>query len=215
MSARGKFISFEGVEGVGKSTQIARFKAFLEARGNAVAFVREPGGTELGEDVRKILKFADYGDRMSAEAEALLFSAARAQLVREKLLPALAGGACVLADRFTDSSVAYQGSGRGLGEKKIAAMNEFATGGLVPDFTVLLDLDPEIGFARTRSRAGESADGKADRMETFPRDFYERVRAAYQRLAEEEPQRFFVVDAALSPDEVFEKICAEYVRRFA
>ncbi len=215
MSARGKFISFEGVEGVGKSTQITRFKAFLEARGNAVAFVREPGGTELGEDARKILKFADYGDRMSAEAEALLFSAARAQLVREKLLPALAGGTCVLADRFTDSSVAYQGAGRGLGEKKIAAMNEFATGGLVPDFTVLLDLDPEIGFARTRSRVGESADGKADRMETFPRDFYERVRVAYLQLAEEEPQRFFVVDAALSPDEVFEKICAEYVRRFA
>lgn len=215
MVSRGKFISFEGIEGVGKSTQIARFKAFLEARGNAVDCVREPGGTELGEDVRKILKFADYGDRMSAEAEALLFSAARAQLVREKLVPALAAGACVLADRFTDSSVAYQGAGRGLGEEKIAAMNEFATGGLVPDFTVLLDLDPEIGFARTRSRAGESADGKVDRMETFPRDFYERVRASYLRLAAQEPQRFFVVNAALSPDEIFEKICAEYVRRFA
>lgn len=215
MILRGKFISFEGIEGVGKSTQIARFKAFLETRGNAVTFVREPGGTELGEDVRKILKFADYGDRMSAEAEALLFSAARAQLVREKLLPALDTGAYVLADRFTDSSVAYQGAGRGLGTEKIAAMNEFATGGLVPDFTVLLDLDPEIGFARTRSRAGESADGKTDRMETFPRDFYERVRAAYLKLAEREPQRFFIVDASLAPDDVFEKIRDEYVRRFA
>lgn len=215
MVLRGKFISFEGIEGVGKTTQIARFKAFLEAHGNAVTFVREPGGTELGEDVRKILKFADYGERMSAEAEALLFSAARAQLVREKLLPALDSGAYVLADRFTDSSVAYQGVGRGLGMEKIAAMNEFATEGLVPDFTVLLDLDPEIGFARTRSRAGESSDGKTDRMETFPRDFYERVRAAYLNLAERDPLRFFVVDASLDPDDVFEKIRDEYVRRFA
>lgn len=215
MALRGKFISFEGIEGVGKSTQVARFRAFLEARGSAVEFVREPGGTELGEDVRKILKFADYGDRMSAEAEALLFSAARAQLVREKLLPALSAGVCVVADRFTDSSVAYQGAGRGLGPEKIAAMNEFATGGLVPDFTVLLDLDPEIGFARTRSRAGESAEGKTDRMETFPREFYERVRAAYLQLAAREPQRFFVADASLSPDEIFEKICIEYERRFA
>jgi dTMP kinase len=215
MVLRGKFISFEGIEGVGKTTQIARFKAFLEAHGNAVTFVREPGGTELGEDVRKILKFADYGERMSAEAEALLFSAARAQLVREKLLPALDSGAYILADRFTDSSVAYQGAGRGLGMEKIAAMNEFATGGLVPDFTVLLDLDPEIGFARTRSRAGESSDGKTDRMETFPRDFYERVRAAYLNLAERDPLRFFVVDASLDPDDVFEKIRDEYVRRFA
>lgn len=215
MVLRGKFISFEGIEGVGKTTQIARFKAFLEAHGNAVTFAREPGGTELGEDVRKILKFADYGERMSAEAEALLFSAARAQLVREKLLPALDSGAYVLADRFTDSSVAYQGVGRGLGMEKIAAMNEFATGGLVPDFTVLLDLDPEIGFARTRSRAGESSDGKTDRMETFPRDFYERVRAAYLNLAERDPLRFFVVDASLDPDDVFEKIRDEYVRRFA
>lgn len=215
MISRGKFISFEGVEGVGKSTQIARFKAFLEARGNTVVFVREPGGTELGEDVRKILKFADYGDRMSAEAEALLFSAARAQLVREKLLPALDAGAFVLADRFTDSSVAYQGAGRGLGLEKIAAINAFATGGIVPDFTVLLDLDPALGFERTRSRDSESADGRADRMETFPRDFYERVRDAYLRLAEANPQRFFVADAALSPDEVFDRIRSEYVRRFA
>lgn len=215
MSSRGKFISFEGVEGVGKSTQVARFIAFLEARGNAVRYVREPGGTELGEDIRKILKFADYGDRMCAEAEALLFSAARAQLVNEYLLPALAAGTVVVADRFTDSSVAYQGAGRGLGTEKISTMNRFATGGLVPDLTVLLDLDPELGFARTRSRAGESADGKADRMEAFPRDFYERVRAAYLELAAREPERFCVVDASLSPDEVFEKIRAEYVCRFA
>lgn len=213
--ARGKFISFEGIEGVGKSTQVSRFAAFLESRGNAVLFTREPGGTELGEDVRKMLKFADYGDRMSGETEALLFSAARAQLVREKLLPALDAGTHIVADRFTDSSVAYQGAGRQLGMAEIATLNRFATGGLAPDFTVLLDLDPEIGFARTRSRAGEDASGKTDRMETFPRDFYARVREAYLQLAAQEPERFFVVDAAQTPDEISKQICDEYARRFA
>lgn len=215
MSTRGHFISFEGVEGVGKSTQTARFAAFLEARGNAVLLTREPGGTALGEDARRILKFADYGVRMSGEAEALLFSAARAQLVREKLVPALEAGTCVVADRFTDSSVAYQGAGRRLGEAEIAALNRFATGGLAPDFTVLLDLDPAVGFERARSRAGESEDGKTDRMETFPRDFYERVREAYLRLAEREPDRFFVADAALPAEEISAQICREYDRRFA
>lgn len=212
---RGKFISFEGVEGVGKSTQVARFAAYLESRGNAVLRTREPGGTELGEDVRRILKFADYGDRMCGEAEALLFSAARAQLIREKLVPALERGACVVADRFTDSSVAYQGAGRGLGEAEIASLNGFATGGLAPDFTVLLDLDPAVGFSRARSRESESASGKADRMEAFPRDFYERVRAAYLALAAREPSRFFVVDATLPAEEISEKIRREYERRFS
>lgn len=213
--ARGKFISFEGIEGVGKSTQVSRFAAFLESCGNAVLFTREPGGTDLGEDVRKMLKFADYGTRMTGETEALLFSAARAQLVREKLLPALDAGTCIVADRFTDSSVAYQGAGRELGMDTIATLNRFATGGLAPDFTVLLDLDPDIGFARTHSRAGESESGKTDRMETFPREFYTRVREAYLKLAEKEPARFFVVDAAQTPDAVSKQICDEYARRFS
>lgn len=212
---RGIFISFEGIEGVGKSTQTGRFSEFLQSRGNRVLLTREPGGTALGEDVRKILKFADYGERMSGEAEALLFAAARAQLVREKLLPALDAGICVIADRFTDSSVAYQGAARALGEKEIAALNRFATGGLEPDFTVLLDLDPDAGFARTRSREDESGCGKTDRMETFPREFYVAVRAAYLRLAAENPRRFFVVNAAESPENVAEKIRNEFLRRFA
>lgn len=212
---RGIFISFEGVEGVGKSTQAARCAAFLETRGNAVLRTREPGGTALGEDVRRMLKFADYGADMCGEAEALLFSAARAQLVREKLVPALKAGTCVVADRFTDSSVAYQGAGRGLGAAEIAALNRFATGGLAPDLTVLLDAPPELGFERTRSRASEAADGAADRMETFPPAFYARVREAYLRLAAAEPRRFFVVDAAAGADEIFEKIRHECLRRFA
>lgn len=213
---RGKFISFEGIEGVGKSTQTALFSEFLKTRGNAVLLTREPGGTALGEDVRKILKFADYGKVLAAETEALLFSSARAQLVREKLIPALAAGTCVIADRFTDSSVAYQGAGRKLGEVEIATLNRFATGGLEPDFTVLLDLAPEVGFERTRSRENsESAGGKIDRMETFPLDFYVRVRESYLRLAEQNASRFFVVDATEAPQKIAEKICNEYCRRFA
>jgi len=214
--SRGIFISFEGIEGVGKSTQTALFSDFLKSRGNAVLLTREPGGTALGEDVRKILKFADYGATLAGETEALLFSSARAQLVREKLVPALAAGTCVVADRFTDSSVSYQGAGRGLGETEIATLNRFATGGLEPDFTVLLDLAPEIGFARTHSRENdESGCGKIDRMETFPREFYTRVRESYLRIAEKNSHRFFVVDATDLPDKIAEKIRNEYLRRFA
>lgn len=213
--ARGKFISFEGIEGVGKSVHTARFAEFLRARGHDVKLVREPGGTALGEDVRKILKFADYGTRMRGNAEALLFAAARAQLVGETLVPALEAGTFVVADRFTDSSVAYQGAGRALGTAEIAALNKFATGGIEPDFTVLLDLEPEIGFARTRERASESPSGKTDRMETFPREFYASVRAAYLALARENPQRFFVVGTAAPAEEVDAQIQAEFLKRFA
>lgn len=212
--ARGKFISFEGIEGVGKSSHTAHFAEFLRSRGHEVKLVREPGGTELGEDVRKILKFADYGARMRGNAEALLFAAARAQLVGEILVPALAAGTFVVADRFTDSSVAYQGAGRALGTAEIAALNKFATAGVEPDFTVLLDLEPEIGFARTRERASESPSGKTDRMETFPREFYDRVRAAYLALARENPQRFFVVNTAAPAEEVDAQIQTEFLKRF-
>ncbi len=152
---------------------------------------------------------------MCAETEAVLFSAARAQLIREKLLPALEAGTFVVADRFTDSSVAYQGAGRRLGMREIASLNRFATGTLAPDFTVLLDLEPAVGFARTRSRANESAEGKTDRMETFPREFYVRVREAYLALAAQEPRRFFVVPADLPADQIFARICHEYLRRFS
>lgn len=209
---RGRFISFEGGEGAGKTTQITRLAAFLRACGKEVLLTREPGGTPLGEDVRKILKFADYGDTLSCQAEALLFSAARAQLVREVILPALERGVYVISDRFTDSSVAYQGAGRGLGETAIDTVNRFATGGLEPDLTILLDLEPAVGFARVRSRAGENGD-KQDRMETMELDFYERVRASYLALASAFPQRFFVVSAEDSQEVVFEKIKNEFERR--
>lgn len=210
---RGRFISFEGGEGAGKTTQIARFADFLRARGKEVLLTREPGGTALGEDVRKILKFADYGDGLTQEAEALLFSAARAQLVREVIVPALNRGVYVVSDRFTDSSVAYQGAGRGLGEAAVSAVNRFATGGLEPDLTILLDLDPAVGFERVRSRVGEN-DNRQDRMETMELAFYERVREAYRSLAKAFPQRFFVVEANDFENVISEKIQNEFDRRF-
>lgn len=210
---RGRFISFEGGEGAGKTTQIVRLAAFLRERGKEVLLTREPGGTALGEDVRKILKFADYGDTLTQETEALLFSAARAQLVREVILPALERGAYVISDRFTDSSVAYQGAGRGLGEAAVSAVNRFATGGLEPDWTILLDLPPAVGFERVRSRAGENAE-KQDRMETMQLDFYERVRASYLALAGKFSRRFFVVNAEYPVDSVAEEIKHECLRRF-
>lgn len=210
---RGRFISFEGGEGAGKTTQITRLAEFLRARGKTVLLTREPGGTALGEDVRKILKFADYGDTLTQETEALLFSAARAQLVREVILPALERGVYVISDRFTDSSIAYQGAGRALGEEAVASINRFATGGLEPDWTVLLDLPPEVGFERVRSRAGENG-SKQDRMETMALEFYERVRAAYRTLATANPQRFYIVCADASADAIAETIKNEYQRRF-
>lgn len=210
---RGRFISFEGGEGAGKTTQIVCLAAFLRERGKEVLLTREPGGTALGEDVRKILKFADYGDLLTQETEALLFSAARAQLVREVILPALERGAYVISDRFTDSSIAYQGAGRGLGEESVGAINRFATGGLEPDWTILLDLPPAVGFERVRSRVGENA-SKQDRMETMQLDFYERVRTSYLALAEKCSHRFFVVNAEYSADAVAEEIKNECVRRF-
>lgn len=211
---RGLFISFEGGEGAGKTTQIERLAAFLRGRGRETLLTREPGGTALGEDVRRILKFADYGDALAPETEALLFSAARAQLVREVVVPALERGACVISDRFTDSSVAYQGAGRALGVPAIEGVNAFATGGLEPDWTVLLDLEPELGFARVRSRASEDAGGKTDRMETMRLDFYRRVREAYLELAARFPHRISVVPADADADAISEKIRREFLERF-
>ncbi|MCD8298968.1 MAG: dTMP kinase [Opitutae bacterium] len=212
--SRGIFISFEGGEGVGKTTQIRMLADFLRAQGKEVMLVREPGGTQLGEDVRKILKFSDYDNEISPQAEALLFAAARAQLVRETILPALGRGTWVLSDRFTDSSIAYQGAGRALGSGDITAINRFATGGLEPAMTILLDLPAREGFARLRSRAAENS-GKSDRMEALASDFYERVRAGYLALANAAPQRFFVVAADKAPEKIAEEIRNELSKRFA
>jgi len=192
---RGIFVSFEGSEGCGKSTQIARLLARLEARGERCVKTREPGGTNLGEAVRHLLKFAPEGRGMCAESELLLFAASRAQLVREQLIPWLEDGVHVLADRFQDSTLVYQGLGRGLDMNAIAQINAFATGGLKPDLTIVLDMDARIAWERAvRETRAHAAEG-ADRMEEEEMPFYERVRQGYLELARLEPDRMIVIAA--------------------
>jgi dTMP kinase len=192
---RGKFISLEGGEGAGKSTLLAGLRACIEARGVELLLTREPGGTTLGEAVRGIV--LDPALRgMAAETELLLMFASRAQLVRELIEPALAAGRWVLCDRFTDASYAYQGGGRGQPVERIEALEQWATGGLQPDVTLLLDLPVATGRARAAGR------GEADRIEVEADAFFERVRAAYRARAAAQPQRFRVIDANQSPAQV-------------
>ena len=192
---RGKFISLEGGEGAGKSTLLAGLRAGIEARGIDLLFTREPGGTALGEAVRGIV--LDPALRgMAAETELLLMFASRAQLVRELIEPALAAGRWVLCDRYTDASYAYQGGGRGQPVERIQALEQWATGGLQPDVTLLLDLPVATGRARAAGR------GEADRIEVEADAFFERVRAAYRARAVAQPQRFRVIDANQAPAEV-------------
>ena len=159
----GLFITFEGGEGCGKSTQIAALKARLEDMGKTVVQTREPGGTALGESVRNLLQYDDAGQGMSPEAELLLFAASRAQHVRELIVPAIAEGQIVLCDRFLDSTTVYQGVARAIDSKKVDTINQFAIGDTKPDLTILIDLPPEIGLARVHARS----DGQLDRS-TFP-----------------------------------------------
>lgn len=192
---RGKFISLEGGEGAGKSTLLAGLRACIERHGVDLVLTREPGGTELGEAVRAIV--LDPARRnMAAETELLLMFAARAQLVREVIEPALAAGRWVLCDRFTDASYAYQGGGRGQPAGRIAALEQWATDGLVPDITLLLDLPVATGRARAAGR------GDADRIEVEADAFFERVRSAYRERAAAHPGRFRVIDASGSPADV-------------
>lgn len=196
--ARGVFITFEGGEGVGKTTQITRLADRLRSELAAPVepvVVREPGGTALGEAVRALLLDPDAGPR-SARAELLLFLAARAEITETVIAPALDAGKVVIADRYIDASVAYQGGGRELGAGPVTALNDFATAGLVPDLTVLLDLDP----ARGLDRAGRRAHAP-DRIERESTEFHARVRAAYLALADTLP-RMVVIDAARPVDEV-------------
>jgi len=194
----GFFVSFEGGEGCGKSTQIRLLEERLASAGRPLLQVREPGGTAIGEVIRHLLKYHPENGNMTREAELLLFAASRAQLVREKILPFLALGGIVVADRFLDSTTVYQGSGRELPAGLVAAVNDFATGGCRPDITFLLDLDASTGLARARARHVD----RRDRMEQAEESFYHTVRQAYLDLAAREPQRFCVLDAALPPDQL-------------
>jgi dTMP kinase len=190
----GLFISIEGGEGAGKSTVIAALSDLLSADGREVVLTREPGGTPEGEAIRAVL--LDPANHVVPEAELLLMFAARAQLVRRLIRPALARGAAVVADRFTDASYAYQGGGRGLDMGRIAELERWAAG-LKPDLTFLLDVGVAQGLARARARGGEP-----DRIEREREDFFERVRGVYLARAAAEPARFRVIDASQPADAV-------------
>lgn len=205
----GFFVSFEGGEGCGKSTQIGLLMAHWQAAGRAVLHVREPGGTPIGEVIRHLLKYHPENEAMTREAELLLFAASRAQLVREKIEPFLAGGGIVVADRFLDSTTVYQGNGRELPADLVAAVNDFAAGGCRPEVTFLLDLDAAAGLARARSRQAD----RRDRMEQAEESFYDTVRRGYLDLAEREPDRFCVLDAALPAEELHAQIVKTLAER--
>lgn len=198
----GFFVSFEGGEGCGKSTQISLLMANWQAAGRRVLQVREPGGTAIGEVIRHLLKYHPENGAMTREAELLLFAASRAQLVREKIEPFLAEDGIVVADRFLDSTTVYQGSGRDLPADQVAAINDFAAGTCRPDVTFLLDLDAVTGLARARARHAS----RHDRMEQAEEAFYQTVRQAYLDLAAREPQRFCVLDAMLPPETLHARI---------
>ncbi len=192
---RGLFVTFEGGEGSGKSTQLARLAALLRAHGVEPVVTREPGGTPLAEGIRALL--LDPKLQPEPIAEALLMEAARSDLVARLLRPALEAGRVVLCDRYDDSTLAYQGGGRGLDAALLATLNRAATGGLKPDLTLLYDLDPGIGLARRARAAGEP-----NRLDREPPEFHARVRARFLELAAAEPQRFLVLQAAQPPDEL-------------
>ena len=204
MAARGMFITFEGGDGSGKSTQIQSVRDWFESRGREVVVTREPGGTELGTEIRRLVQ--NGPEDVDARTEALLYAADRAYHVATVIAPALERGAVVLGDRYIDSSLAYQGAARSLGVDEIASLSAWATRGLYPSLTFLLDLPPEVG-ARRRTDA-------PDRMERESMDFHERVRHEYLRLADAEPDRIVVIDAVGTVDEVFSEIRGVLVERF-
>ena len=209
--ARGRFITFEGGEGCGKSTQVRRLKDALERDGVEVVLTREPGGTWLSEEIRRLIK-DQVTDAPCDRSELLLFLAARAQLVKNVIRPALEAGRWVVSDRFSDSTLAYQGYGRGLPLDVLRAANDFACDGLKPDLTFLLDVAPDVAAARMRMREA-ATNTTADRLERAGEEFHARLRAGFAELAKAEPERIVTVDANGSVDEVWEGIWKS-MRRF-
>jgi len=195
----GLFVSFEGGEACGKSTQVARLIRKLESLGHQVLSIREPGSTQAGETIRNLLLHSDQGISLTPTAELLLFGASRAQLVEELIRPGLNAGEIVVADRFTDSTTVYQGIARGLDLKFIRELEEFVCAGLRPAITFLLDLDLETIRNRRLRRVRPV---NADRIEELPLEFHRKVREGYLQLAREFPERIKVIDAARSVDEV-------------
>jgi dTMP kinase len=204
---KGWFITFEGIEGSGKSTQIALLADHLESIGKQVMLTREPGGTPIGDQVRKIL-LDSANTALDSTAELLLYAASRAQHLHEVILPALAAGTIVLCDRFSDATLAYQGNGRGLDKEMIRTIDRLVTEGMRPDLTILLDIDAAAGVARAQGRNAVHGLHAEARFENEEIMFHERVRQGYLDLAGQESGRFRVVDASLPPEGVQEAILA-------
>ena len=203
------FITFEGSEGSGKSTQAERLAAGLQRCGVPCTLTREPGGTPIGESLRELLQFAPHNADMAPETELLLFEASRSQLVCEVIKPALERGMCVIADRFFDSTTVYQGAARKLDREMIERLNGFAVSDCVPDITFVLDVDAATAESRMRHEPR-----KADRMEQQPTEFYERVREGYRQLVAREPGRIVLIDGSRDAEEIenniWEAVCSRF-----
>lgn len=211
MEERGFFISFEGSEGSGKTTQISRIAERFEKEGFEVVVTREPGGTDIGESIRHLLKHDSSAKLMFPEAELLLFAAARAQLVREVIVPSIDAGKIVLSDRFLDSTTVYQGVARQISSGPVQTINNFAAGDLMPDLTVIIDIPTEMGMTRIKHRATDLP----DRMEEESVEFYEQVRKGYLLLADSLPERFVVVNGSEEREVVEQHIWDELRFRFS
>ena len=200
MTNRGLFITFEGTDGAGKTTQIERLTADLRQAGYDVCLTREPGGTPISEQIRDMLLNPDHSE-MAATTELLLYAASRAQHVSEVIKPALEAGKVVISSRFADATVVYQGYGRGLDLERINRLNRIATDGVTPDVTFVLDLPVEIGLQRV-----QNSRGGLDRLEREKIEFHRRLREGYQIIARQEPQRLKIIDAQVSPEQVYAQI---------
>ena len=196
---RGIFISMEGPDGSGKSTQIELLKKYFSEKGYGIIITREPGGTKISEAIREIILNKDYTE-MSYMTEALLYASARAQLVSEVIKPALEAGKAVISDRFVDSSAVYQGMARGLGVENVYKINEFALQGIMPELTIHLDLPAEVGISRKNDQK------ELDRMELEAIDFHERVAEGYRKLAALSPERIYTIDATQTIEVIHKKI---------
>jgi len=204
------FITLEGSEGSGKSTQADRLAARLQRCDVPYMVTREPGGTPIGESIRHLLQFAPHNLNMTPETELLLFEASRSQLVRDVIKPALERGMCVIVDRFFDSTTVYQGAARKLDREMIERLNAFSVGGCVPDITFVLDVD--VATAESRMQREPR---KADRMEQQPPEFYERVREGYRELATHEPKRIVLINGSRAPNEIEKEIWRTLCSRFS
>lgn len=205
MKQTGLFISLEGIEGAGKTTLMQKMLAYFQSRGKEVLLTREPGGSELGKKLRSIILNAE--EKICPASELFLFLADRAEHVQTCIKPALAQGKIVLCDRFIDSTVAYQGYGRGMDIAELEMLNKLATGGIKPDLTLILDLEPEIGLARANARNQElNLTVKEGRFEAESLAFHQKIRAGFLAMSKKE-ERFFVVDAQQNPEQVFETVC--------